>query len=218
MESLTEAIVHFDASLALLDPTSNPVSVRPKRLYRRVKLFGGRKLTGLILDALRRAERPLTTQEVVAAIADGNANAPNAREQIRMALRYLAKRGAVAKEGERQTELGLRYGTRPGPTDHYARERSRRPCACRFGCALGGDQRGSRRGCEAPHSRRNRRRRFPRPCLRRRQRGPSIPPPSPRGACGKARKRPCSTFPRSRERASADLPLTSLAKIAIAAR
>jgi hypothetical protein len=43
------------------------------------------------------------TQEVVPAIADGNANAPNVRKRIRMALRYLAKRGAVVKEGERRS-------------------------------------------------------------------------------------------------------------------
>ncbi len=93
----------MDASLALLDPTYDAASVRPKRPYRQARLFGGRKLTGLILDALRRAERPLMTQEVVPAIADGNANAPNVRKRIRMALRYLAKRGAVVKEGERKT-------------------------------------------------------------------------------------------------------------------
>jgi hypothetical protein len=102
LDNLTEAIVHLDGSLALLDPTYDPASVRPKRLYRRAKLFGGKKLTSLILDALRRAERPLTTQEVVGAIADGNAGAPNARKRIRMALRYLAKRGAIVRGGERR--------------------------------------------------------------------------------------------------------------------
>ena len=105
LENLTEAIVHLDASIALLDPTYDAASVRPKRPYRQARLFGGRKLTGLILDALRRAERPLATQEVVSAIAEmngGNA-APNVAKQVRMALRYLAKRGAVAKEGERKT-------------------------------------------------------------------------------------------------------------------
>ena len=102
LENLTEAIVHLDASIALLDPTYDPASVRPKRLYRRAKLFGGRKLTGLILDALRRAERPLSTQEVVSAIAGSRRrSAPNVTKRVRMALRYLAKRGAVAKEGER---------------------------------------------------------------------------------------------------------------------
>jgi predicted deacylase len=89
--------------LIALDPAYDAASVRPKRPYRQAKLFGGRKLPGLILDALRRAERPLTTQEVVSAIADGNASAPNVTKRVRMALRYLAKRGAVAKEGERKS-------------------------------------------------------------------------------------------------------------------
>jgi hypothetical protein len=102
LENLTEAIVHLDASIALLDPAYNPASVRPKRLYRRAKLFGGRKLTGLILDALRRAERPLATQEVVAAIAGVGASAPNIAKRVRMGLQHLAKRGAVVKEGERK--------------------------------------------------------------------------------------------------------------------
>ena len=109
LENLTEAIIHLDASIALLDPTYDPASVRPKRLYRRARLFGGRKLTGLILDALRRAERALTTQEVVAAIAGVGADAPNVAKRVRMALRYLAKRGVVAKEGERKT---ARWGLR----------------------------------------------------------------------------------------------------------
>jgi hypothetical protein len=106
LESLTEAIVHLDASIALLDPTYNPASVRPKRLYRRAKLFGGRKLTGLILDALRRAERPLSTQEVVAAIAaevGGGAPAPLVTKRVGMGLRRLAERGSILREGERKT-------------------------------------------------------------------------------------------------------------------
>lgn len=102
VESLTEAIVHLDASIALLDPSYDAASVRPKRTYRQARLFGGKKLTSLILDALRRAERALATQEVVAAIADGNASAPNVRKRIGMALRYLAKRGAVVRGGERR--------------------------------------------------------------------------------------------------------------------
>jgi hypothetical protein len=105
LESLTEAIVHLDASIALLDPTYNPASVRPKKLYRRARLFGGRKLTGLILDALRRAERPLSTQEVVAAITaegDTGAGAPVIRKRIGMGLARLARRGPIVRSGERR--------------------------------------------------------------------------------------------------------------------
>jgi hypothetical protein len=108
LENLTEAIVHLDASIALLDPTYDPASVRPKRLYRRARLFGGRKLTGLILDALRRAERPLSTQEVVAAVTsevDGGAGAPLVTKRVGMGLARLARRGAVAKDGERKTAV-----------------------------------------------------------------------------------------------------------------
>ena len=50
----------------------------------------------------------------------------------------------------------------------------------------------------ASRSRRNSRHRLPPPCLRRRPRGPSFPRPSPRAACGRARKPPCRTVPRSR--------------------
>ena len=108
LEDLTEAIVHLDASIALLDPTYDPASVRPKRLYRRAKLFGGRKLTGLILDALRRAERPLSTQEVVSAIAaevGGGAGAPLITKRVGMGLARLARRGAVVRGGERRAAV-----------------------------------------------------------------------------------------------------------------
>ncbi len=54
LRGLNEALCHLDATLALFDPDCDPALVRPKRLCRRAKLFGGRKLTGLILDALRR--------------------------------------------------------------------------------------------------------------------------------------------------------------------
>jgi hypothetical protein len=37
LENLTEAIIHLDASLALLDPTYDPALVRPKRPYRHAK-------------------------------------------------------------------------------------------------------------------------------------------------------------------------------------
>jgi hypothetical protein len=45
----------------------------------------------------------LATQEVIAAVAGVGASAPNVTKRVRMGLRYLAKRGAVAKEGERKT-------------------------------------------------------------------------------------------------------------------
>ena len=69
LRSLNEALCHLDATLALFDPDYDPKTIRAKRRYDRAKLFGGGKLTRLILDALRRSERPLSTAEVIAAIA-----------------------------------------------------------------------------------------------------------------------------------------------------
>jgi hypothetical protein len=108
LENPTDAVVHLDASLALLDPTYDPASVRPKRLYGRPKLFGGRKLTGLILDALRRAERPLATQEAVSAVSanmNRGGGAPNVTKGVRMGLRY---RGA--RRGRQRGSEGRRVG------------------------------------------------------------------------------------------------------------
>ena len=88
------------------DPDYNPRSIRAKRRYDRAKLFGGRKLTRLIRDSLRRAEGPLSTQEVVSAIAvelDGGAGAPLVAKRVGMGLQYLARRGSIVKEGARKT-------------------------------------------------------------------------------------------------------------------
>jgi hypothetical protein len=49
----------------LFDPNGNPALIAPKKLYKRVKLFGAGRLNRLVLDALRDAGRPLTTAEVV---------------------------------------------------------------------------------------------------------------------------------------------------------
>ncbi len=56
---LRETLGHLDATLKLFDPESNPKAICAKRTYKRVKLFGAGKLSRLILDALRKVERPL---------------------------------------------------------------------------------------------------------------------------------------------------------------
>ena len=105
---LREALVHIDGTLSLFDPDGNPERIKAKRPYKRVKLFGAGKLNRLILDALRRGERPMTTQEVIdAVVADLNFGpdaAKGMKARVRSNLLYLAKvRGSVVKEGERET-------------------------------------------------------------------------------------------------------------------
>ncbi len=104
---LREALTHLDATLALFDPNGDPKAITAKRPYRSVKLFGAGKLSRLILDALRKAERPLSALEVTAAVVAELDYGPEASTgmatRVRATLLYLAKGGSVVKEGERAT-------------------------------------------------------------------------------------------------------------------
>jgi hypothetical protein len=108
LRHLRESLVHVDGALRLFDPDGNPTTIKPKRPYKRVKLFGQGKLNRMILDALRRAERPLRTVDVIEAVAAktgfGQEAANGLKGRVRSNLLYLSKvRGAVIKDGERET-------------------------------------------------------------------------------------------------------------------
>ena len=99
---------HLDATRGLFDPEGNPKAIKAKRPYKRVILFGAGKLNRLILDALRKGERPMTTLEIVAAVVTdlnfGDDAAQGMKSRVRSSLLYLCKvRGSVVKEGERET-------------------------------------------------------------------------------------------------------------------
>jgi hypothetical protein len=71
-------------------------------------LLGQGKLRRLSLDALRKAKRPLGTQEIVDAIAAEVNFGPDAanglKGRVRSSLLYLSKvRGSVVKDGDRET-------------------------------------------------------------------------------------------------------------------
>ena len=66
----TEALGHVDACLRLMDPEADPARLPAKRPYKRVKLFRQGELGRMILDALRRAGKPLGTHAVVTALLE----------------------------------------------------------------------------------------------------------------------------------------------------
>jgi len=108
MRHLREMLGHLDATLSLFDPEGNPKAIKAKRPYKRVKLFGAGKLNRVILDAMRRADRPMATLEVVdAVVADlgfGEEAAKGMKSRVRSSLLYLWRvRQSVVKEGERET-------------------------------------------------------------------------------------------------------------------
>jgi hypothetical protein len=106
---LRETLTHLDATLALFDPEGNPKAIKAKRPYKRVKLFGAGKLSRLILDALRKAGRPLSAPEVTAAVVAeldyGTDAAAGMATRVRATLIYLAKR---ARWSKRASELRRR--------------------------------------------------------------------------------------------------------------
>ncbi len=61
--SLRQSLGYLDGTLAIMAPGFDPASVKPKR-PRKAKLFGAGKLNAMILDALRRGDRPMPTAEV----------------------------------------------------------------------------------------------------------------------------------------------------------
>jgi hypothetical protein len=102
---LQEALGHLDATLSLFDPDGNPKAIRPKR-PRRVNHFGAGHLSRLLLDVIRKAERPLSSQEIVGTIVAQLGYGPEAARdmgiRIRSSLAYLSKRrGFVIRDGMR---------------------------------------------------------------------------------------------------------------------
>lgn len=102
-------LASIDATLHLFSPTLDPRTIMPKRLYRRTFYFGRNELHKLTLDALRIADRPLSTLAVGAAIlAAKGLNADDRALQRDMAtragslLRGFLKRGVVTKTGAGQ--------------------------------------------------------------------------------------------------------------------
>lgn len=97
-------LASLDATITLFDPTYRVGSIRPKRTHRRAKLFKMGELGRLCIDALRRAETPLDTGQVVAAVTVSSGQL-QANEKLMMAtvrsnLAYLARRGKVVQIGK----------------------------------------------------------------------------------------------------------------------
>ncbi len=61
LRHLREMLGHLDATLSLFDPEGNPKAIKPKKPYRRVKLFSSGALSRHILDAMREGGRPMTS-------------------------------------------------------------------------------------------------------------------------------------------------------------
>jgi hypothetical protein len=108
--SLREAHNALSHALRTFDPDAGSHPVAPKRPYRRTWPSDKGKLSRLVLDVLRAAERPVTVAEVVAALGGGDGITDMDR-RVRVTLNRLTRsEKLVAKEGKRETARWL-----PGP-------------------------------------------------------------------------------------------------------
>ena len=98
-----EHIRHVDASLQLLDPQLFPNLIPARRPQVRIKLFRQGELGRMIIDALRRAGKPLGTREIVTALLKAGGHGESARPalapRVRGNLAYQEGRGKVRKAG-----------------------------------------------------------------------------------------------------------------------
>lgn len=97
-----ESLVHVDATLRLLDSTSEPEAIPNKRPAKRIKLFRQGELGRMILGTLREADQPLRTADIVTAIIAKGGHGESARRalggRVRGNLAYLARNGKVTKD------------------------------------------------------------------------------------------------------------------------
>lgn len=100
-----DQIRHIDATIEVFEPGFDVNSIPNRRPRKRVKLFKQGELGRMIIDALRRAGEPITTQEVVTAVMKEMGHDENARSalstRVRGNLAYQEKKNrTVEKIGE----------------------------------------------------------------------------------------------------------------------
>jgi hypothetical protein len=99
-------LAHIDETIKIFSPDTDPEAIPPKRTYRRARYFSRGEFARLCLDALRRAEGPLTTAEIVASVIKAKGLpltlVPNLTEKTLAYLRTKLATGSAVKTGTTQ--------------------------------------------------------------------------------------------------------------------
>lgn len=112
LQARKRTIAHVDATLKLLDPSVDVSKLAKRRVVKRIRLFRQGELGRLILGALRDADRPLATHEIVDHVVAAGGHREGARKamtgRVRGNLAYLERRSVVVRSGHgRATEWTL---------------------------------------------------------------------------------------------------------------
>jgi hypothetical protein len=99
-------LASIDDTIRLFSPETDPEEIKPKRPFYRSRYFGRGEFARLCLDALRKADKPLTTAEIVASViaAKGlpDSVVPNLKDKALTYLRTKLTTNSVIKTGTTQ--------------------------------------------------------------------------------------------------------------------
>jgi hypothetical protein len=98
-------LAHIDETIKIFSPDTDPEAIPPRRTYRRARYFSRGEFARLCLDALRRADGPLRTAEIVASVIKAK-GLPDGLDLTEKALAYL--------RGKRKTGIVIKSGTTQG--------------------------------------------------------------------------------------------------------
>jgi hypothetical protein len=104
LQVATTQLDHIDACLTIFEYQGDPAAIPAHRPRRRVKLFKQGELGRLILDALRRAGKPLGTHQITTALLEtggyGESARPSLTPRVRGNLAYLERGRKFSKTGK----------------------------------------------------------------------------------------------------------------------
>jgi hypothetical protein len=104
-------LAHVDGAIRIFSPDTDPEAMQPKRGYRRGQYFRRGEFARLCMDALRKADAPILTADVVTGVIaskglpDDPALVQDLTEKALGCLREKLKTGSV-------TKLGMTQGAR----------------------------------------------------------------------------------------------------------
>lgn len=100
-----EQLKHIDATIRVFEPEFDVETIPASRPQKRVKLFRQGELGRMLLDALRKADRPLSSREIADAVMQAMGHTekslPALAQRVRSNLSYHEKQtGRVVKVGK----------------------------------------------------------------------------------------------------------------------
>ena len=104
IKKLQRQLVNLDSTITLFDPSYRVGSIKPKNPRKKAKVFKPGALSRLVIDALRKAEAPQLTNEVLAAVTaamgEDKASQMLLASTVRGCLGYLTRREKVVQVGK----------------------------------------------------------------------------------------------------------------------